>query len=117
MGFCSVRIDLDEGDVESQLAFFFKLFDGVFNAACEMSAFGGTEGQTYDRYLDMTHAYAVPDVTQEKEKLFCPLVFPIQYAKAMAANIAGPGAGGGMRGRLHHQAVLAARNRRHLWVH
>src|SRR5258706_11519592 len=35
LGFCVVRIDLNEGDTESELGFFFKLFDALFSSVCE----------------------------------------------------------------------------------
>lgn len=76
--FCTVRIDLDEGDAKTQLGFFFKIFDGIFTSVCEKNVFGGLKGETYDTYLDMVNAYEIP-----KDKLFCPFLFPLQYAKAM----------------------------------
>ena len=76
--FCTVRIDLDEGDAKTQLGFFFKIFDGIFTSVCEKNAFRGLKGETYDTYLDMVNAYEIP-----KDKLFCPFLFPLQYAKAM----------------------------------
>lgn len=76
--FCTIRIDLDEGDAKTQLGFFFKLFDGILSSVCEKGAFGGLKGETYDAYLDMVNAYEIP-----KDKLFCPFLFPLQYAKAM----------------------------------
>jgi len=78
-GFCVVRVDLDESDAESQLAFFCKLFDSIFTTVCFQGVYGGLCGKTYDVYRDMVDAYEVP-----KEKTFCPLIFPIQYAKAMS---------------------------------
>ncbi len=77
-GFCTVRIDLDEDDARSQLAFFMKLFDATLTAVCEMGGFGGTTGKTYDTYVDMV---SVPD-----DKTFCPFLFPLQYARAMGAG-------------------------------
>lgn len=77
-GFCTVRVDLDESDVETQLVFFLKLFDGIFTAACKDGAFGGIQGKTYDTYRSMIDAYEIPD-----DRTFCPFVFPMQYAKAM----------------------------------
>src|SRR6478735_6936520 len=50
-GFCVVRVDLDEDDAKHQLAFFFKLFDAILAAACELGAFGGISSKTYDLYL------------------------------------------------------------------
>lgn len=76
--FCTVRIDLDEGDAKTQLGFFFKIFDGIFTSVCAKNVFGGLKGETYDTYLDMVNAYEIP-----KDKLFCPFLFPLQYAKAM----------------------------------
>lgn len=76
--FCTVRIDLDEGDAKTQLGFFFKIFDGIFTSVCAKNVFGGVKGETYDTYLDMVNAYEIP-----KDKLFCPFLFPLQYAKAM----------------------------------
>jgi len=78
-GFCTVRIDLDESDIESQLVFFLKLFDGILTAACKDGAFGGIQGKTYDTYRSMIDAYDVPD-----DRTFCPFIFPMQYAKAMS---------------------------------
>jgi AAA+ ATPase superfamily predicted ATPase len=79
--FCTVRIDLDEGDVATQIAFFFKLFDSVLTAACHAGAYGGRFAKTYDTYLDIVSSYRIPD-----DKTFCPFLFPIQYARAMAAG-------------------------------
>jgi len=76
--FCTVRIDLDEGDAKTQLGFFFKIFDGIFTSVCAKNVFGGLKGETYDTYLDMVNAYKIP-----KDKLFCPFLFPLQYAKAI----------------------------------
>lgn len=86
---CVARIDLNEGDVASPLAFFFKLFDGVFTAAVATELqdaatgksypYGGRRGGTYEAYLDMISAYEVPE-----DRRFCPFLFPIQYAKARA---------------------------------
>jgi len=80
-GFCTVRIDLDEGDAKTQLGFFYKLFDSLFQAACKFGAFGGKKGKTFDTYLDIVTTYKIPD-----EKTFCPFVFPIQYAKAFGSE-------------------------------
>jgi hypothetical protein len=91
-GFCVVRIDLNEGDIQSQLTFFFKLFDCLFNTACEYEhiqdareevyCFGGREGKTYDTYIDMISTYEVP-----RDKAWRPFVFPVQYAKAMSKGM------------------------------
>jgi tetratricopeptide (TPR) repeat protein len=79
--FLTVRLDLDEGSVASELLFFHKIFDCIFNAAIDAGAFGGSEGKTFDTYLDLVSTYDVPD-----DKEFCPCVFPILYAKALASN-------------------------------
>jgi len=75
--FCVVRIDLDEGDAESPLTFFYKIFDSIFQKVFSMGYFGGTDGKCYDTYLDMISSFSVPD-----SKEFCPFLFPIQLAKA-----------------------------------
>ncbi len=80
-GYCVVRIDLDEDDSRSQMAFFFKLFDGIFSSVCDACGFGGKEGKTYDTYLDMVNTYSIPD-----DKTFCPFAFPSQYARALAGG-------------------------------
>lgn len=85
-GFCTVRIDLDESDVETQLVFFLKLFDGILTAACREGAFGSIQGKTYDTYRSMIDAYEIPE-----DRTFCSFVFPMQYAKAMGkGNNAAP---------------------------
>jgi tetratricopeptide (TPR) repeat protein len=80
-GFCIVRVDLDEGDVETQLGFFHKLFDSILFAACSLGAYGGLTAKTYDVYTDMAYGYEIP-----LDKTFCPFTFPIQYAKAMSKS-------------------------------
>jgi hypothetical protein len=78
-GFCVVRVDLDEGDAETQLAFFCKIFDSVLTTVVDaFGAYGGLMGKTYDTYRDMLDAYEIPE-----DRTFCPFIFPIQYAKAM----------------------------------
>jgi hypothetical protein len=80
-GLCTARINLDEGDSQSQLAFFFKLFDAIFYSACAEGFYGGLHGKTYDTYTEIASAYAVPE-----DKTFVPFLFPIHYARAMASN-------------------------------
>lgn len=80
-GLLATRIDLDEGDVQTQLAFFCKVFDSILTTACDSGIFGGIKGKTYEVYRDMVDAYEVPE-----DKTFCPFVFPMQYAKAMASG-------------------------------
>lgn len=78
-GCCVVRVNLDEADAETQLAFFYKIFDALLTVACANGAYEGLGGRTYDTYCDIISTYEVP-----KEKLFCPFVFPIRYAKAIS---------------------------------
>lgn len=80
-GFCTVRINLDEDDIRTQLIFFGKLFNAIFTEACERGAFGGISGKTYDAYLDAISSYTIVG-----ESLFYPCLFPIQYAKAMSSG-------------------------------
>jgi hypothetical protein len=80
-GLMPVRIDLDENDAESQMSFFFKIFDALFSNACANGAYGGTHSRTFDTYLDITCSLTIPE-----DKTFCPFIFPIQYAKALASN-------------------------------
>jgi len=81
LDYLTVRIDLDEGDVTSQLHFFFKIFDSILNAAFDKEFFGGHGGAVFDEYLNQTSSYAIA-----KDTAFRPFLFPIQYAKAMDAN-------------------------------
>jgi hypothetical protein len=85
-GFLAVRIDLDEDDATTQMAFFHKLFDTALSTACEFGTLGGKFGRTYQTYLDIVTAYRVPE-----DLTFCPFLFPLQYAKAMGGgNISAP---------------------------
>lgn len=77
--FCTVRIDLDEGDLKSEMQFFYKLFDSIFSSSIELGIFGGKNGKTFDMYLDIVNSYVIPE-----NKEFCPCLFPLQYAKAMS---------------------------------
>ena len=70
-GLCSVRVDLDQDDARSQMAFFQKLFDSVFTAACENGAYGRITGQTYQTYQDIVYSFEIP-----QDKTFCPLPIP-----------------------------------------
>ena len=86
-GFCVARIDLNRGDVESELTSSSKLFDAAVASACAMQVgdagcFGGISGRTYETYLDMISAYTIPT-----DRLFCPFLFPLQYARAKASGI------------------------------
>lgn len=79
--FCVVRIDLDESDACSQLAFFYKLFDSILTSACEHGAFNGICGKTYQTYIQTSNSYEIPS-----DFTFCPFRFPNQYAYAMSRN-------------------------------
>lgn len=81
LGFICVRIDLDEADSEGAFGFFFKIFDGIVTAVCASDAYGGLSGKTYDTYLDIVNTFVVPE-----DKIFCPFLFPIRYAKAMSVG-------------------------------
>lgn len=83
-----VRINLNESDVDSHLSFWFKIFDSILSRAVTEKlgegphfVFNGELGRTYEAYLDMVTAYEIP-----KDKGFCPFLFPIMFAKAMAAG-------------------------------
>ena len=80
-GFFVARLNLDEGDVDTYLAFFFKVFDSVLTTACLNGAFGGITDKTYETYRDMIDAYEIPE-----NKTFCTFIFPMQYAKAMSTG-------------------------------
>jgi AAA+ ATPase superfamily predicted ATPase len=68
-GYLPVRIDLNEGDVQSDFSFFFKFFDAIVMAVFLSGAFGGTGGKTYDTYLDMIYADQIPE-----DKTFSPFL-------------------------------------------
>jgi tetratricopeptide (TPR) repeat protein len=84
--FCTVRIDLDEDDAVMQMMFFYKVFDGLVTAACELGAFGGLQGKTYETYLNVITSCLIPE-----DKLFCPFLFPLQYGLATkSGNLSAP---------------------------
>jgi len=94
-GFCTVRIDLDEGDSQTQIGFFFKLFDSTFNALCDLGAFGGIRGDTYRTYLQLVYGPparramdrmpAPPrECSASPSEYSFPFLFPIQYARAVS---------------------------------
>lgn len=85
-GCCTTRVDLDEDDAKSQFLFFYKMLDGIFTAACQLNAFGGLKGRTYEAYLNTTSC-----LSSDEDKLFMPLLFPGQYALATrAGNLGAP---------------------------
>jgi hypothetical protein len=83
-GLLAVRIDLDEDDAATQMAFFHKMFDTTLSTACEFGTLGGKFGRTFLTYLDIVTAYRIPE-----DLTFCPFLFPLQYAKAMSGGNAG----------------------------
>jgi tetratricopeptide (TPR) repeat protein len=86
--FCVVRVNLDEGDVQTELRFFLKLFDSVLTGACETGALGGIAGKTYDTYIELITTCKMPPDPEHK---FTPFLFPVYYARAMSAgNLAVP---------------------------
>ncbi|MBV5342625.1 hypothetical protein JZU68_03085, partial [bacterium] len=54
--FCVARVDLDESDGQSQLIFFYKMFDAIITTACLQGAFEGIHGKTYDSYRTIVDA-------------------------------------------------------------
>lgn len=79
--FYAVRVDLDEGDGQSALAFFYKLFDSIITTVCAKNHFGGISGQIFDRYRTIVDTLDTSDVGDG-----FPFIFPIQYSKAISAN-------------------------------
>jgi hypothetical protein len=79
-GFCTVRINLDEGDVESDQNFFRKLFNAVVMAAFASGAYGGKKSETFFSYLELTSTHTV----QDKEKM--PFVFGLLLANALKSG-------------------------------
>lgn len=85
-----VRIDLNESDASTPLLFFYKVFDTLLttvvgqkkqNQENDLLCFGGINGKTFDTYLDITTNHKVPE-----DKIFCPFIFPIQFAKSMSSG-------------------------------
>lgn len=77
LSFCIASIDLNESDAESPLRLFFKIFDSLLTNACDLGAFGGLAGRTYQTYRDVVDTGSMP-----KDTTFCPFAFPLQYAVA-----------------------------------
>lgn len=81
--FITCRIDLDEENVASSYAFFFKIFDVLVNEAVKAGYLGGTKGKFIDVYKDVTCTFKT-DVDPE----WAPFSFPFTYAKVMGAGTA-----------------------------
>lgn len=79
--FLVVRIELDEGDADSQLSLFHKIFDAALTTACEAGYFHGINGRTYDDYRNTVDAFEIPE-----DRSHSPFGFPMQYAKALGAG-------------------------------
>ncbi|KGE00976.1 hypothetical protein [Rhizobium sp. YS-1r] len=62
--FCCVRINLNEGDVQTDLNFFRKLFNAIVMAAFSAGAYGGRKGKTFFSYLDLYARGEVEDIEQ-----------------------------------------------------
>jgi GTPase SAR1 family protein len=76
--YLTVRIDLDEGDINSQLHFFFKVFDSLVTSVFDSDFFGGYRGKIFEEYLNQVSTFQIcNDIS------FKPFLFPLQFAKAM----------------------------------
>jgi hypothetical protein len=80
-GIITCRIDLDEENVASSYAFFFKILDAIISASVRENAFGGLEGKFWETYRDLCASFKY-DVDPE----FMPFMFPTIYARVMAAG-------------------------------
>lgn len=78
--FCTVRINLNETDVNSDLDFFRKLFHSTLMAAFACDAYGGRKGDLYFAYLELISTNEVKDI----ERL--PFVFAFQLARALKSG-------------------------------
>jgi hypothetical protein len=78
-GFCTVRINLNEGDAETDFEFFRKLFHSVLIAAFNCGAYGGKKSRAYFSYLGLI-------ATNEADTEELPLVFAFQLAQAIKAK-------------------------------
>ncbi|KQV18263.1 hypothetical protein ASC97_29850 [Rhizobium sp. Root1203] len=78
--FCPVRINLNEGDVLTDLDFFRKVLSAIIMAAFAAGAFGGRKGAAFFHYLELTASGEVKDVEQ------IPFVSAILIAQALRAG-------------------------------
>ena len=67
----TLTIDLDEGDKDTQMQFFFKVFDSILNSALDKDYFGGHTGKIYDEYLNK---YGITQEMRDRIKLESTLV-------------------------------------------
>src|SRR5438477_1326962 len=77
-GMIPVRVTLDEGDTQSALIFFQKLFDAMIVEAFERGGFGGPKGPTHEEYL--------ATIFGAKPTGDFPLLFPKQFAMAVSSD-------------------------------
>ncbi len=78
--FCVVRVNLNEGDVSSELYFFKKLFRAILNAAFFDGAFGGKAGEIFKAFNDLVATGNCEDVS------VIPFIFPVQSARAVTGD-------------------------------
>jgi hypothetical protein len=78
-GIGAVRVNLDDQDAQSQIAFFFKIYNELLIFAFTEGRLGGLHGATYQTYMNIVNTYVLPD--QNTAAVF-PLLFPNQYALA-----------------------------------
>lgn len=82
-GCCTVKIELDDSSVEDEPTFLFTIFDNVLSEACELGAYEGTGGRTYETYRDV-----MAGITPE-DRTFMPFMFPSAYFRfAQAGGLA-----------------------------
>lgn len=70
--FCCVRINLNEGDVASDLHFFRKIFHSILMAAFAAGGFDGKRGETYFAYTALAASGKVQDI--EKMPFICAIM-------------------------------------------
>ncbi|KOF14543.1 hypothetical protein AC244_26245 [Ensifer adhaerens] len=78
--FCCVRINLNEGDVRTDLDFFRKLFHSVLMAAFGSGAYGGRKSPTFFSYLELNASGTLSDLEQ------MPLICAIIIASAVKSG-------------------------------
>jgi hypothetical protein len=81
--FITYRIDLDEENVSSSYAFFFKIFDSLLSEAVKAGYLGGVTGKFLDVYREVTSTF---NTTVDSE--WTPFSFPMMYARVMSARTA-----------------------------
>ncbi|MGN6149003.1 MAG: hypothetical protein ACTHPD_10725 [Rhizomicrobium sp.] len=79
--FITCRIDLDEENVSSSYAFFFKIFDTIISQAIAAGHLGGPSGQFYEKFRDLASTFDF-----RVDPKWMPFLFPPTYARVMAAD-------------------------------